>query len=156
LLNCIHPIGPSFLAIIRSGTCLQAILHSNKAQVRSSGLDNLAVTQIGDAFEDVGVFPEYLLGVLAFFGRGSHHSVWRAAKLDRLVDHGDVAKCGMLDGSGHAEMLHLRVCEYLVRAVDRTTGNTWAVEQIDEFAACFQLRDLRDRLIESHAVGGTG
>src|SRR5262245_65949783 len=88
-----------------------------------SPLDDFFLAQGLDGRRVVTQVLENLLGVLADLGRGGGHASRRARQPHRLVDDADVTELRALQARRRADVLHLRVVEHLVDAVDRPAGH---------------------------------
>src|SRR6202011_3416060 len=104
--------------------------------VAMTGLDlyNLSRAEPGDRFVVIAVFPQHFLGMFALFRGRMGDMTGRAAEFYRLVDDRGVAERSMMHRRGHAEMLHLRVGEHFVHAIDRAAGHAGLVQLRDQIA----------------------
>src|SRR5690349_15740451 len=96
---------------------------------------------------------QYLVGMRAGLRRRQPDVPGQAAHVDRRGDHLDIAEVRAMHRRRHAEMAHLGIGEYLVDLIDRATGNTRALEQLDPMLRRLMPRDLADRGVDGGAVG---
>src|SRR6185312_12237537 len=142
LLNTIQPIAPSISAIMRSLGEIIFRSSSNRA-VAVQSLDGIVV---------IPELAQHRVGVLAALRRRAVQPRRRAAQRDRLSDQVDAAERRMIDRLGDAQMLHLRVGEDLVHAVDRARRHARRVDDLDPLGRGLGLGDLLDRGVEPVAV----
>src|SRR6478736_3321737 len=137
-LNVISPTPSSFAASIFPAAYSRVMPPLGKSFISDRSL----LAHLGDLVRRISDRGQHFVGARSHFRRRQADVLVEAGDADGRGHHVGVADYRRVHLGRHSEMLHLRVGEYLIDAVDRPARHAGAFQQLDPVFGRLVLRHL--------------